>query len=179
MRYLKGTVEYGLRFSVDCEFKLRGFTDSDWIGNVKDRKSTSGCCFNLGSVMISWFSRKQTSVELSTVEAEYITSCSACTEAIWLRKLLSGLFDVLMDPTSIWCDSQSCITLSKNIVFHDKSNHIEVRYHYIQDIVEKGVVKLQYLATYEQVTDVLTKSLSKFKFEYFREKLRVVPRRRE
>ena len=129
--------------------------------------------------MISWFIRKQTSVALSMAEAEYIPACSACTKAVWLQKLLSGLFDVAMDPTDIWCDNQSCIKLSENPVFHDKSKHIEVRYHYIQDIVEKGVVKLQYLATDEQVADVLTKPLSKVKLEYFREKLGVVPRRRE
>ena len=69
MRYLKGTVEYGLWLSVDCEFKLQGFTDSDWTENVKDRKSTSGCCFKLESTLISWFNRKQTSVALSTTEA--------------------------------------------------------------------------------------------------------------
>ena len=84
-----------------------------------------------------------------------------------------------MDPTGIWSDNQSRIKLSKNLVFHDKSKHIKVRYHYIRDIVEKGVVKLQYLATDEQVADVLTKPLSKVKLEYFREKLGVVPRRRE
>lgn len=84
-----------------------------------------------------------------------------------------------MDPTDIWCDNQSCIKLSENPVFHDKSKHIEVRYHYIRDMVEKGVVKLQYLATDLQVADVLTKLLSKVKLEYFREKLAVVPHRRE
>ena len=128
MNYLKGTVDYGLWFSVDCEFKLQGFTDSDWAGNVKDRKSTSGCCFNLGSTVI-WFSRKQTSVALSTTEAEYIVACSTCTEAVWPQKLLSCLFDVAMDPTGIWCDNQSCIKLLENPVFHEKSKHIEVRYH--------------------------------------------------
>ena len=131
MRYLKGTVEYGLRFNVDCEFKFQGFTDSDWARNVKDRKSTSGCCFNLDLAVISWFSKKQTSVALSTVEVEYIVTCSVCTKVVWLRKLLSGLFDVAMDPTDIWCDNQSCIKLSENPIFHDKSKHIEVRYHCI------------------------------------------------
>lgn len=101
MRYLKGIVEYGLRFSANCKFKLQGFTDSDWAGNVKDRKSTSRCFFNLGSAMISWFSRKQTSVVLSTAEAEYIVACLACMEEVWLRRLLSGLFDVAMDPNGI------------------------------------------------------------------------------
>ena len=179
MRHLKGTIEYGLRFSVDCEFKLQGFIDSDWAGNVKDRKSTSWCCFNLGSSVISWFNRKQNSVALSTAKVEYIAACSTCTEAVWLRKLLSGLFDLAMDPTDIWCDNQSYIKLSENPVLHDKSKHIEVRYHYIWDMVEKGAVKLQYLATDEQVADVLTKPLSKVKLEYFREKLGMVPRRRE
>lgn len=84
MRYLKRTVEYGLRFSTDYEYKLQGFTDSDWYGNVKDRKSTSRCCFSLGLAMISWFSGKQTSVALSTAEAEYIVACSACAKASWL-----------------------------------------------------------------------------------------------
>lgn len=84
-----------------------------------------------------------------------------------------------MDPIDIWCDNQSCIKLSENPVFHGKLKHIEVRYHYIQDMVEKGALKLQYLATDKQVADVLTKPLSKVKLEYFREKLGVVPRRRE
>ena len=84
MRYLKGTVEYGLRFNADYEFNLQGFTDSNWAENVKDRKSTSGCCFSLGSAMISWFNRKQTSVALSTAEEEYIAACLACAEGVWL-----------------------------------------------------------------------------------------------
>ena len=120
LRYLKGTIDYGLRYVADCEFGLVGYTDSYWAGSVTDRKSTSGCCFSLGSTVIAWRSRKQTSVVLSTTEVEYI-----------------------------------------------------------RDMVEKGVVKLQYVATDEQAEDVLTKPLSKVKFEYFRDKLGVVPRKRE
>ena len=84
-----------------------------------------------------------------------------------------------MDSTGIWCDNQSCIKLSEIPMFHDKSKHIEVRYHYIRDIVEKGATKLHYLAIDEQVANALTKTLSKVKLEYFREKLGVVPCRRE
>jgi hypothetical protein len=94
MRYLKGTIEYGIKYDADCEFRLHGYSDSDWAGSVTDRKSTSGCCFSLGSGMISWFSRKQTIAALSTTEAEYMAACLACTEAVWLRKLLLGLFDI-------------------------------------------------------------------------------------
>jgi hypothetical protein len=101
MRYLKGTIEYGIKYDADCEFRLQGYSDSDWAGSVRDRKSTSGCCFILGSGLISWFSRKQSRVALSTTETEYMVACLACTEAIWLRKLLSGLFDIELDATSI------------------------------------------------------------------------------
>jgi hypothetical protein len=107
---------------VSSKSRLHGYSDSNWAGSVADRKSTSRCCFSLGSGMISWFSRKRTSVALNTSEAEYMASCLACTEAVWLRKLLSGLFDIELDATSICCDNESCIKLSVNPVFHDKSS---------------------------------------------------------
>jgi hypothetical protein len=124
--------------------------------------------------MISWFSKKQMSVALSTVEAEYIATCSASNKAVWLRKLLAGLFDLELEATCIWCDNQSCVKLTENPVFHDKSKHIEIRYHYIRDMVQKGVVKLQYVTTNEKIADVLTKPLLRVNFVYFRDKLGVV-----
>jgi hypothetical protein len=124
--------------------------------------------------MTPWKSRKQSSIALSTAEADYIAACSASCEAIWLRKLLAGLFDLEMEATMILCDNQSCIKMTENPVFHDKTKHIEIQYHYICDMVQKGVVKLQYVGTDEQVADVLTKPLSRVKFEYFRDKLGVV-----
>ena len=123
MRYLKGTIAYGLWYVVDCEFRLVGYTDSNWVGSVTDWKITLGCCFSLGSAMIAWRSRKQMSVALSTDKAEYIAMCSSCSEVVWLRKLISGLFDLELDAACIYCDNQSCIKLSKNPVFHDKSKH--------------------------------------------------------
>jgi hypothetical protein len=105
LRYLKGTIDYGLRYVVDCQFGLVGFTDLDWVGSVRDRKSTLRCCFILGSAMIAWRSRKQTSVALSTSEAEYIATCLACSKVVWLPKLLSRLFDLELDVTCIYCDN--------------------------------------------------------------------------
>ena len=120
---------------------------------------------------------------LSTTESKYIAACSVSSELVWLRKFLSGLSDLELDATCIYCDNQSCIKLSENPVFHDKSKHIDIKYQYIRDMVEKGVVKLQYVATDEQTTNVLTKPLSKVMFEYFRYKLGVVqkdiPRKRD
>jgi hypothetical protein len=135
MRYLKGTIDYGLNYDGDHDFTLSGYTDANWAGNVSDRKNTSRCCFSLGSAMISWQSRKQSSICLSTVEEEYIVSCSASCEAIWLRKLLTGLFDLEMRATLILCDNQSCIKMTENHLFHDRSKHIEIYYHYICDMV--------------------------------------------
>ena len=103
--YLKGTIDYGLRYAGDCEFGLVGYTDSDWAGSVTDRKSTSGCCFSLGSTVIAWRSQKQTSVALSTIEVEHIVACAASGEVVWLRKMLSGLFDLQSDTTCIYCDN--------------------------------------------------------------------------
>ena len=124
--------------------------------------------------MISWFSRKQSCVALSTAEAEYVTACSASGEAVWLRKLLSDIFDLQLDATCIHCDNQSCMKLSENPVLHDKSNHIEIKYHYIMDMVQRGAMKLLYVTTEEQIVDVLMKPLARLKFEYFRERLGVL-----
>jgi hypothetical protein len=174
MRYLKGPIDCGLSYDGDHDFTLSGYTDADWAGSVSDRKSTSGYCFSLGSTMISWQSRKQSRIALSTLEAEYIVACSSSYEDIWLRKLLTGLFDLEMEATTILWDNQSCIKMTKNPVFHDRSKHIEIRYHYIHDMVQRGAIKLKYVSTDEQVADVLTKPLSRVKFEHFRDKLGIV-----
>ena len=109
--------------------------DSNWLESAIDRKRTSGCCFSMGLGVISWFNMKQSCATLSTTEVEYVASCLASCEAVWLRKLLSDLFDLQMDATFIYCDNQSCVKLPENPVFHDKSKHIEIKYHYIRDMV--------------------------------------------
>ena len=94
LRYLKGTVDYGLKYKFDQKINLEGYVDSDWAGSAIVRKSTSGCCFSMGSVVISWFSRKQSCVALSTAEVEYVAAYLASCEAVWLSKLQSYLFDL-------------------------------------------------------------------------------------
>jgi hypothetical protein len=135
MRYLKDTLDYGLYYTGDHDFRLYGYTDLDWAGSASDKKSTSRCCFSLGSAMTSWKSRKQSNIALNTKEAEYIATCFASCEAIWLWNLLTCLFDLEMEATVIRCDNQNCIKMTKNPVFHDKSKHIEIWYHYIRDMV--------------------------------------------
>ena len=124
--------------------------------------------------MISWASRKHKSVSLSTAEAEYIAAWDACTEAVWLYKLVSWLFNQVLDSIVIYCDNQSCVKISENHMFHDRSKHIEIKYYYIRDRVQKGEVKLQYISINEQITNILTKPLSKVNFVYFRDNLGLV-----
>jgi hypothetical protein len=104
-----------LRYASNNDVQLHGFTDSDWEGSADDIKSTSGIYFSLGSAMISWASRKHKSVALNTTEAEYISTCDACMKAICLCKLISGLFDQVMDSTMIYCDNHNHVKLSRTL----------------------------------------------------------------
>jgi hypothetical protein len=113
-------------------------------------------------------------VALSSAEEKYMATSTASCEAIWLRKLLAGLFDKELDPTVIYCDNQSCIKLFENPMFHDRSKHIEIIYRFIRDKIQKGAMKLQYIPTDQEVVDILTKPLAKGKFEAFRDRLGLV-----
>ena len=135
LRYLKGTVDYGLKYKVNQKINPEGYVDSDWAGSAINRKITSGCFFSMGSGVISWFIRKQSCMALNTVEADYVTACSASCEGVWLRKLLSDLFDLQLDATCIYCNNQSCMKFVENPVFNDKSKHIKIKYHYIRYMV--------------------------------------------
>lgn len=178
LRYLSGTIGYGLKYA-KTELNLSGYTDSDWAGNSENRKSTSGCCFTLRSAMISWFSRKQSSVAQSSTEAEYIAASMGAREVVWLRKLLFGLFGKHLPPTIIYCDNKSCIKLSLNPVLHNRSKHIEIPYHYVRDMVEKDVIELKYISTENQIADTLTKPLAKTKVEHLCKELGVIVKSEE
>ena len=109
LSYLRGTIDYGLKYKENQKINLEGYVDSDWAGSSIDRKSTSGCCFHMGLGVISWFSRKQSYEALSTAEAEYVAACSTSFEEVWLRKILSDLFDLQLEATCIFCDNHSCV----------------------------------------------------------------------
>lgn len=114
-------------------------------------------------------SRKKKLVSLSAAEAKYIVAIMASCEAIWLRNLFSDLFGHVMDTTMILYDNQSGISLSKNLVFHDRSKHIDIRYHFIWDMVQQGAIRLHHIVTDKHVIDILTNALRKVKFLAFRE----------
>ena len=148
------------------EINLHGFSNSDWASSSTKRKSTSGCYFSLGSRMISWLSKKQSSVALSSAKAEYIATSFGAREFVWLWKILFDLFREALKPTIIHCDNESCIKLSTNPVFHNRSKNIKIPYHYIKDMVDRDIIKLEYINTKEQTADIFTKALAKVKLIY-------------
>eukprot|EP00253_Pinus_taeda_P016643 PITA_16643 len=141
--------------------KLTRLNDAYREGIPSDKKSTSGGIFSVGSKTISWYNRKQRLVAFSSAEVEYMVTCQAACEAIWMRKSLVGLFGQQMDPTVIYYDNQSCIRLSKNPVFHDWSKHIDIWYHHLRDCVQRRIMLLEYIPTEEQDANILTKALSR------------------
>eukprot|EP00253_Pinus_taeda_P031397 PITA_31397 len=124
--YLKGTSKYGLWYIQTWGVNNKGFTDAYWVGSPFVRESTPGGIFSIGSVVVSWYNRKQRSIALSLTEAEYMVASQVACEAIWMRNILVGLFGKQMDPTVIYYHNQSCIKLSKNPIFHDRSKHIVI-----------------------------------------------------
>jgi hypothetical protein len=173
LRYLRSTFEYGLWYRQTDEVKLHGFTYADWAGNPMDKKSTSGGIFSIRFTTVSWYNRKQRSVALSSVEAEYMAASQAACEAIWMRKILVGLFGSHLDQTVIYCDNQSCIKLLIILVFHDRYKHIDIQYHHLRDCVQWKIMLLQYNPTKDQDTYILTKALTRSKFEYHRDRIGV------
>eukprot|EP00253_Pinus_taeda_P033835 PITA_33835 len=169
-----GNRPYYLKYEKGKDVPLEGFTDSNWGGNEKDGISTTGGRFSLGSFMVSWMSRKQEIVALSSAKAEYIAACEVIREAVWLRKMLSDLFIGPLDPTIIHCDNTSYIRLFEDLVFHGKTKHINNKYHYIRKLVQDGVLRLNYIPTDDQIADILTKFLPNKKLVYFRNKLGLV-----
>jgi hypothetical protein len=119
LRYVAGIVDFGLNYVKGDGVRLVGYIDSNCAGCAANRKITSGCCFSLGSALVSWFIWKQKSFALSLAEAEYMAANQASCEAIWLHKMLVGLFSQEMSTNVIHCDNQSCTKLSENLVFHD------------------------------------------------------------
>ena len=134
LRYLKGTTLYGPWYKQTKGVKLQGFTDVDWVDSPLDWKSISGGFFSIGLATFSWYNMKQRSVALSSVEAEYMAASKAACEAIWMRKILVGLFGSQMDLIVMHCDNQSCIKISVNHVFHDRSKHIDIQYNHVVQV---------------------------------------------
>ena len=170
LRYLKGTSHYDLCYR-KCEKGLRitGYTDSDWASNMEDRRSTSGYCFSLveDGPLISWKSRKQQIVALSTCEAEYIALTAAVQEVMYLSHLVKSIGVTYDQLPIIYEDNQGTIALANNPTKHQRSKHIDVRYHFIRSEVNKGF-DLKYCPTKEMLADIMTKPATKQQLNKFK-----------
>ena len=170
LRYLKGTITYELTYGEAAT--LQGYTDADWAGAIDDRHSTSGYVFKLSGGAITWSSKKQATVALSSTEAEYMGLCQATKEATWIKRLLIKLeHHQANDSVNIYCDNQGVIALAKNAVHHTRTKHIDVQYHFIREKVQKNEIKILYCGTEDMVADIFTKGLGKDKHNRFRDGL--------
>ena len=167
MRYLSTTMDYALFYAADTTLELYGYTDEDWASSTYDKKSTSGYMFSLGSAAITWSSKKQPTVALSSTEAEYRGAAVAACEVAWLCKLLTDLCVDVTHKAVIYCDNLSSIQLARNPVFHARTKHIEVHYHFIWERVLTDDINLVYIGTDEQVANIFTKALGAEKLRRF------------
>ena len=161
-RYLQGTKMHGICYKPSATIDFRGYSDADWAGDVADRKSTSGYVFMLLGAPVSWGSKKQPSVSLSTSEAEYIALSLAIQEGKWIHRLLCEIMTAANEEgpeLMIHEDNQSCIKMTKNPVNHGRAKHIDIKYHHIRDEVKRGEVKLEYCETTVMLADIMTKGL--------------------
>lgn len=174
LRYIKGTMSYGCTYRAgNGDAHLLGFSDSDHGGDVGDRKSTSGQVFFLGKNLITWSSQKQRIVALSSCEAEYVAACAATCQGVWLNSLLADMKGETPKSFKLMVDNKSAIELSKNPVHHDRSKHIDIKFHYIRDCMDAGKVQIDHVGTKDQLADLLTKALGRVQFIELRQRLGV------
>ncbi|GJW79480.1 hypothetical protein Tco_0143455 [Tanacetum coccineum] len=156
-RYLKGQPKLGLCYPRDSPFNLEAFSDSDYAGASRDRKSTTGCCQFLGKRLISWQCKKQTIVANSTTKAEYVVAANCCGQVLWIQnQMLDYGFNFM--NTKIYIDNESTICIVKNPVFYSKTKRIEIRHHFIKDSYEKKLIQVIKIHTDHNVADLLTKA---------------------
>lgn len=177
LRYLKGTKDYCLTLGRrgDDAVNLIGWTDSSWASDPDSRRSIGGFVFEVAGSSVSWSSKKQPTVALSTVEAEYMAASKATTEAIWLRTLLESIGFPQASATIVHADNQGCIALAHNPVSHSRAKHIDIRHHFIRERIQRSKIELKYISTHEMLADIFMKQLPLQSFAKFRAALGVAP----
>jgi hypothetical protein len=162
--YLKGTRDYWLVYGKNGP-SISGYTDADGMSN-EDRHAISGYAFLIDGGAVSWSSKRQSLVTLSTAEAEYVAATHAAKEAVWLREFISEVYQP-QDPMTLHSDSQSAIALARNEQFHARTKHIDIHFHFIRYVVEAGKIIIDYCPTEDMVADTLTKALPSAKAKHF------------
>ncbi|GKB32801.1 retrovirus-related pol polyprotein from transposon TNT 1-94 [Tanacetum coccineum] len=169
-RYLKGTINIGLCYSKDIGMSLTAYADADHAGCQDTRHSTSGSAQFLSDKLVSWSSKKQKSTAISSIKAEYIALSGCCAQILWIRSQLTD-YGLQFNKIPVYCDNKSVISLCCNDVQHSRAKHIDVRYHFIKEHVENGIVDLYFVRTEYQLADIFTKPLPRERFNFLIEKL--------
>ncbi|KAJ0530831.1 putative RNA-directed DNA polymerase [Helianthus annuus] len=175
IRYIQGTSEYGLHLSPTQSLSLVAYTDADWAGCPDTRRSTSGYCVYFGESLISWSSKRQTTISRSSAEAEYRGVANVVAELCWLRNLLLELHHPISRASLVYCDNISAIYLSGNPVQHQRTKHIELDIHFVREQVQKGYIRVLHVPSRHQIADIFTKGLPRILFDDFRTSLSIRP----
>jgi hypothetical protein len=173
MRYLVYTPKFGLWYPKGSTFDLIGYSDADYAGCKIDRKSTLGTCQFLGRSLVSWASKKQNSVALSTAEAEYIVAGHCCAQLLWMSQTLRD-YGHKLSKVPLLCDNESAIRMADNLVEHSRTKHIDIRYHFLRDHQQKGDIEISYVNTHNQLADIFTKPLDEKTFSKLRNELNIL-----
>jgi hypothetical protein len=173
LRYLKYTQNIGLWYPKGAKFELIGYSDSDYTRCKVERKSTSEICQLLGRSLVSWSSKKQNSVVLSTAEAKYIAAGSCCAQILWMKAILND-FGIKFKQVPLLCDNESAMKLTNNPVQHARTKHIDVRHHFIRDHQQKGDICIESVGTDDQLVDIFTKPLDEKRFCMLRNELNIL-----
>jgi hypothetical protein len=171
LRYLKGTVDFGLHLHAATTPTMTAYTDADWAGCPDTRRSTSGFCIYIGDALVSWSSKRQNTVSRSSAEAEYRGVANAVAECSWLRHLLYELRHDIKQATIVYCDNVSAVYMCKNPVHHKRTKHIELDIHFVRERVAVGAVRVLHVPSDKQFADIFTKGLPSALHDDFRSSL--------
>jgi hypothetical protein len=174
LRYLKGTSDHGITLNPAKNFQLFAYCDADWAGCPDDRRSTTGYCIYLGSNLLSWSSKKQPTVARSSTEAEYRSLAVTSAELIWLHYLMAELQLSCTAPPILYCDNVGATYLASNPMFHARTKHVEIDFHFVRDRIISRNLTVQFLSSADQLADIMTKPLSISRFLNIRSKLTVI-----
>ncbi|KAK8293837.1 hypothetical protein V6Z12_D06G215600 [Gossypium hirsutum] len=173
VRYIRRRPGQGIFLFAASKPQLMAFCDSDWASCPMSRRLVTGFCVKLGDSLISWKSKKQTTVSRSSAEAEYRSMAVAVAEVVWLNGLLREVSPSQFDKALIFSDSKVALQIAANLVFHERTKHIEINCHFVRDKIKDGTVQMQHIKTTEQLADLMTKALSIRQHEYLVSKLGV------
>ena len=173
IKYVKTTADFGVWYSKDTNDVLARYSNADWARNADDGNSTSGGCFYVGNNLVSWMSKKQNFISLSTVKAEYIATGNCCTQLLWMQKLLHD-YGICQEHLTIYYDNTSAINIYKNPIQHSRTKHIEIRHHFIRELVEDGTLTLKFIHTDDQKANLFTKPLDSKRFEFHHQNIGVI-----